>query len=138
MGFTGTPIDATLDVFGKVVDTYTMTESVRDEITVRIVHEGGRRRYCWRMRSSTKSRRITNAVRRRNEQYQIEESKRAMAQMRVIIGDRETAACGGGGFYQRIMSGGLRRSVGEGKAMFVQQQRSPMRCGKSWPCGRNG
>jgi type I restriction enzyme R subunit len=30
--FTGTPIDATLDVFGKVVDAYTMTESVRDEI----------------------------------------------------------------------------------------------------------
>jgi hypothetical protein len=40
VGFTGTPIDATLDVFGKVVDSYTMTESVRDEITVRIVYEG--------------------------------------------------------------------------------------------------
>ena len=33
-------IDATLDVFGEVVDVYTMTESVRDEITVRIVYEG--------------------------------------------------------------------------------------------------
>ena len=32
VGFTGTPIDTTLDVFGKVVDAYTMTESVRDEI----------------------------------------------------------------------------------------------------------
>ena len=40
VGFTGTPIDATLDVFGKVIDAYTMTESVRDEITVRIVYEG--------------------------------------------------------------------------------------------------
>ena len=40
VGFTGTPIDATLDVFGKVVDSYTMTESVKDEITVRIVYEG--------------------------------------------------------------------------------------------------
>src|SRR5690606_4584065 len=39
VGFTGTPVDATLDVFGKVVDAYTMTESVRDEITVRIVYE---------------------------------------------------------------------------------------------------
>jgi type I site-specific restriction-modification system R (restriction) subunit len=27
-------------VFGKVVDSHTMTESVRDEITVRIVYEG--------------------------------------------------------------------------------------------------
>jgi type I restriction enzyme R subunit len=26
VGFTGTPIDATLDVFGKVVDSYTMTD----------------------------------------------------------------------------------------------------------------
>ncbi|MGB1296087.1 MAG: type I restriction endonuclease subunit R, partial [Flavobacteriales bacterium] len=33
VGFTGTPIDATLDVFGEVVDSYTMTESVHDEIT---------------------------------------------------------------------------------------------------------
>ena len=40
VGFTGTPIDATLDVFGDIVDAYTMTESVRDEITVRIVYEG--------------------------------------------------------------------------------------------------
>ena len=34
------PIDATLDVFGEVIDSYTMTESVQDEITVRIVYEG--------------------------------------------------------------------------------------------------
>ncbi|MDA2846348.1 DEAD/DEAH box helicase family protein, partial [Escherichia coli] len=26
VGFTGTPIDATLDVFGEVIDSYTMTE----------------------------------------------------------------------------------------------------------------
>lgn len=32
VGFTGTPIDATIDVFGQVVDTYTMTESVADDI----------------------------------------------------------------------------------------------------------
>ena len=40
VGFTGTPIDATIDVFGKVVDAYTMTESVADDITRRIVYEG--------------------------------------------------------------------------------------------------
>lgn len=40
VGFTGTPIDATLDVFGKEVDIYTMTESVKDGITVPIVYEG--------------------------------------------------------------------------------------------------
>ena len=40
VGFTGTPIDATIDVFGDIVDAYTMNESVKDEITVRIVYEG--------------------------------------------------------------------------------------------------
>lgn len=30
VGFTGTPIDATMDVFGVIVDSYTMTESVQD------------------------------------------------------------------------------------------------------------
>jgi type I restriction enzyme R subunit len=40
VGFTGTPIDGTLNVFGQVIDSYTITESVKDEITVKIVYEG--------------------------------------------------------------------------------------------------
>lgn len=40
VGFTGTPIDATIDVFGSVVEKYTMTESVKDGITVNLVYEG--------------------------------------------------------------------------------------------------
>ena len=38
-GFTGTPIDATIEVFGAVVDSYTMKESCADGITVRIAYE---------------------------------------------------------------------------------------------------
>ena len=38
-GFTGTPIDATIEVFGEVVDSYTMKESCTDGITVRIAYE---------------------------------------------------------------------------------------------------
>lgn len=38
-GFTGTPVDETLNVFGKVVDKYTMKEASDDGITVRIVRE---------------------------------------------------------------------------------------------------
>lgn len=61
VGFTGTPIDATMDVFGVIVDSYTMTESVQDEITVRIVYEAAPRRsssmpVSWkRWKSITKS-----------------------------------------------------------------------------------
>jgi type I restriction enzyme R subunit len=40
VGFTGTPIAATLDVFGDIIDSYTMSESVHDEIPVPIVYEG--------------------------------------------------------------------------------------------------
>lgn len=40
VGFTGTPLDNTLDVFGPIVDRYTMTEAVTDEITRKIVYEG--------------------------------------------------------------------------------------------------
>ena len=36
VGFTGTPIDATINVFGEVVEAYTMTESVKDGITVNL------------------------------------------------------------------------------------------------------
>ncbi|MEG0691578.1 MAG: HsdR family type I site-specific deoxyribonuclease, partial [Oscillospiraceae bacterium] len=38
-GFTGTPIDETIAVFGGIVDTYTMKESSDDGITVRIAYE---------------------------------------------------------------------------------------------------
>ena len=38
-GFTGTPVDETLNVFGKVVDTYSMKDASDDGITVRIVRE---------------------------------------------------------------------------------------------------
>ena len=37
VGFTGTPIDDTLKVFGEITDAYTMKKSVDDEITVKIV-----------------------------------------------------------------------------------------------------
>lgn len=44
VGFTGTPVDGTIEVFGRVVDAYTMTESVRDGITVILCMTAGRRR----------------------------------------------------------------------------------------------
>ena len=39
VGFTGTPIDETINIFGQVVETYTMTDSVDDRITVPLVRE---------------------------------------------------------------------------------------------------
>lgn len=41
VGFTGTPVDGTIEVFGGVVDAYTMTEAVKDGITVNLVYDDG-------------------------------------------------------------------------------------------------
>lgn len=40
VGFSGTPIDSTIEVFGGVVAKYTMLDSANDGITERIVYEG--------------------------------------------------------------------------------------------------
>lgn len=88
VGFTGTPIDATMDVYGEVVDAYTMKESVDDEITVRIVYDG---RAAKVMLNDEKLKEIEeyykNCATEGTNKYQIEESKRALTQMEVILGD---------------------------------------------------
>jgi type I restriction enzyme R subunit len=88
VGFTGTPIDATLDVFGKVVDSYTMTESVRDEITVRIVYEGRAAKVALHNSELEKIEKYyEEAVEEGANEYQIEESKKSTATMNSILGD---------------------------------------------------
>lgn len=88
VGFTGTPIDATLDVFGKVIDAYTMKESVQDNITVRIVYEG---RAAKVLLEEKKLQEIEEYYKQCADEgtndYQIEESKKAVTNMEVILGD---------------------------------------------------
>jgi len=124
VGFTGTPIDATLDVFGGVVDAYTMTESVKDEITVRIVYEG---RAAKVLLNNSKLQEIEEYYNRCAEEgsneHQIEESKKVMAQMNAIIGDpsrlRDLAKDFVAHYEKRIDEG----STVKGKAMFVCSSR---------------
>ena len=120
VGFTGTPIDATLDVFGKVVDAYTMTESVKDEITVRIVYEG---RAAKVLLNNSKLKEIEEYYARCAEigsnENQIEQSKKEMAQMYAIIGDPDRLKAVAEDFvnhYEKRVSEG---STVKGKAMFV-------------------
>ncbi len=88
VGFTGTPIDATLDVFGKVIDAYTMSESVKDEITVRIVYEG---RAAKVLLNNAKLEEIEAYYKQCEDsgsnEHQIEESKKATSSMNSILGD---------------------------------------------------
>ena len=88
VGFTGTPIDATIEVFGEVVDTYTMTESVADGITRRIVYEGRAARI---LPDAHKVKEIEVYYKQCEQEgstpKQIEASKRAVTQMERILGD---------------------------------------------------
>ena len=120
VGFTGTPIDATLDVFGRVVDAYTMTESVKDEITVRIVYEGRAARV---LLNNSKLKEIEDYYAKCAEigsnENQIEQSKKEMAQMYAIIGDPDRLQTVAEDFvkhYEKRVSEG---STVKGKAMFV-------------------
>lgn len=86
-GFTGTPVDETIAVFGEVVDSYTMKESSDDGITVRIAYEP---RLARVILSDEQAREIQKYYEKCAEQgstpEQIEESQKAMAQMRAILG----------------------------------------------------
>lgn len=86
-GFTGTPIDETIAVFGEVVDSYTMKESSDDGITVRIAYEP---RLARVIVSDEQAKEIQKYYEQCAEQgsteEQIEESKRAMSRMTAILG----------------------------------------------------
>ena len=84
--FTGTPIDKTLDVFGPVVDSYTMFESVVDEITVRLVYEG-RAAKVNHSKVVEIEQYYQNAVAEGASEYHVEASQKAIAKMEVILGD---------------------------------------------------
>lgn len=120
VGFTGTPIDATLDVFGKVVDAYTMTESVKDEITVRIVYEG---RAAKVLLNNSKLKEIEDYYAKCAElgsnENQIEQSKKEMAQMYAIIGDPDRLKTVAEDFVTHYESRVSEGSTVKGKAMFV-------------------
>ncbi len=87
-GFTGTPIDETIAVFGDVVESYTMKESSDDGITVRIAYEP---RLARVIISDEQAKEIQKYYDRCADQgstaEQIEESKKAMTKMKVILGD---------------------------------------------------
>ena len=90
VGFTGTPIDETIQVFGQIVDSYTMQQAVDDEITVNL-------KYIPRIANVTldseKVKEIDAYYKKCADEGATEEdviaSKKAMSAMEVILGDDE-------------------------------------------------
>jgi len=125
VGFTGTPIDATLDVFGKVVDAYTMTESVRDEITVRIVYEGRAAKVALHNGELEKIEKYyEEAAEEGANEYQIEESKKATATMNSILGDPKRLLKLAEDFVKHYDNRVSEGATVKGKAMFVCSSRA--------------
>ena len=86
-GFTGTPIDETIAVFGEVVDSYTMKESSDDGITVRIAYEPHLARVILSDEQAKEIHKYYEkcTVEGANPE-QVEESKRAMSEMKRVLG----------------------------------------------------
>lgn len=125
VGFTGTPIDATLEVFGDIVDSYTMTESVHDEITVRIVYEG---RAAKVILNNSKLQEIEKyydqCVNEGASEYQVEDSKKATANMNSIIGDPDRIKTIAKDFVTHYTKRLEEGATIKGKAMFVCNSRA--------------
>ncbi|HAT4307277.1 TPA: type I restriction endonuclease subunit R [Clostridium perfringens] len=124
VGFTGTPIDETMSVFGEIKDSYTMIEAVYDEITVRIVYEGRAAKVTL---NESKLKEIEEYYKECAEiganENQIEESKKAVAKMDSIIGNQDRLKLVAKDFvehYEKRVSEGA--SI-VGKAMFVASNR---------------
>ena len=124
VGFTGTPIDATIDVFGEIVDAYTMNESVKDEITVRIVYEGRAAKVLLNNHKLEEIEAYYNqCAEEGSNENQIEESKKAMSQMNAIIGDPKRLKTVAEDFVAHYENRIAEGATVRGKAMFVCSSR---------------
>lgn len=88
VGFTGTPVDATIKVFGEIIDKYTMKQSYEDGSTVRISRLPGPRE----VQLDENLAKVCDEYYKLQQdnganEYQIEESKKQMSRMEIIIGN---------------------------------------------------
>ena len=120
VGFTGTPIDKTLEVFGDVVDQYTMFESVNDEITVRLVYEGRAAKVNLDYNKVQEIEQYyENAVAEGASEYHVEASQKAIANMEVVLGDGDRIKAIAQDFIDHYENRIEENATVAGKVMFV-------------------
>lgn len=124
VGFTGTPIEGTIEVFGPVVDAYTMTESVRDGITVNLVYDGRAARVTLDQEKVRQIEKYYEECERQGaNEHQVEESQKAVANMEVIIGDSDRLRAVAEDFICHYETRVEEGATVAGKAMFVCMNR---------------
>ena len=120
IGFTGTPVDSTMDVFGPVIDQYTMTDSVKDGITVRLVYDG---RPARAVLDDGKVKEIEEYYKQclaaGSNEYQVEASQKDVANMAAIVGDDDVLNAVADYFINHYENRVNERSTVAGKCMFV-------------------
>ena len=125
VGFTGTPIDATIEVFGDVVDSYTMTEAVEDGITVNLVYDGRAAKVTLNQEKVQEIERYYDQCAEEGaNEHQIEESKKAVANMEAIIGDPDRLRAVAEDFIRHYETRVAEGATVAGKAMFVCTNRA--------------
>jgi len=125
LGFTGTPVNtsdhSTTAIFGEIVDTYDMTQSIEDGSTVKIFYES-RLAKVWLDEDKLKE---------IEEYYQqlsddgapdelIDESKKRMSRMELIVGDEDRLRLLAGDIIKHYTE---RKEILNGKAMIVCMSR---------------
>lgn len=120
VGFTGTPINETIEVFGNIVEEYTMKDSIKDGITVRLVYDG---RFVKAILDSDKLMEIENyykdCLENGANEYQVEESKKQSVNIRSIIGNKEILRKVAENFIEHYENRVNEGSTVAGKCMFV-------------------
>ena len=124
IGFSGTPIDSTMEVFGSIVDSYTMKDSVKDGITVNITYEG---RAAKVLLDDQKVKEIEKyydlCMEEGANQYQIEESKKASTHLSVIVGDYDVLTRVAEDIIEHYEKRVYEHATVNGKAMIVCMNR---------------
>ena len=125
IGFTGTPVTtadkSTTDIYGEIIDTYDMTQAVNDGATVKIFYEGRLAR-VWA---------DDQLIKKVDEYYEnlesqgindviIEESKRKMSSMKIILEDDELIKLLAKDIVEHYE---IRKDFLNGKAMIVMPTR---------------
>lgn len=124
IGFTGTPVDATMDVFGPVIDQYNMTDSVKDGVTVRLVYDG---RPARAVLDDEKVKAIEEYYKQclasGSNEYQVEASKKDVTNIAAIVGDKDVLNSVADYFINHYENRVREGSSIAGKCMFVCMNR---------------
>ena len=120
VGFTGTPIDETLNVFGDIVDSYTMSDAVKDGIIVELVYNGRAARVNVDGKTVEEIEEYYNqCAEEGSNEHQIEASKKAVLSINKIIGDHDRLQRVAEDFIELYETRVQEGATVEGKTMFV-------------------